>query len=110
MKGGTKQRHIPERTCIGCGRVQPKRLMVRVVRTVEGRVEADPTGKKSGRGAYLCKDWQCWDKALKRSALNRALKTELGPEDREELTRYGRAFDFESVTQSAPEADGEAGR
>ncbi len=100
---------MPERTCIGCGQVRPKRLMVRVVRTVEGTVEADPTGKKSGRGAYLCKDWNCWDKALKRSALNRALKTELSPKDRDGLIEYGRAFDFESVTQSAPEADGEAG-
>ena len=109
MKGGARPKHTPERTCVGCGQVQPKRLMVRVVRTAEGKVEADPTGKKSGRGAYLCKNWECWDKALKRSALNRALKMELGPDDREELIQYGRAFDFVSATQSAPEADGETG-
>ena len=109
MKAGARQKHVPERTCVGCGQLRPKRQMVRVVRTVEGNVVADPTGKRSGRGAYLCKDWSCWDKAIKRSALNRALKVEVSPEDREELIRYGRAFEFESVTQSAPEADGEAG-
>ncbi len=109
MKSGARPKHVPERTCVGCGQVRPKRLMVRVVRTVEGKVEADPTGKKSGRGAYLCKEWPCWDKALRRSALTRALKTELGPEDRDELISYGRAFDFVTETQSAPEADGEAG-
>lgn len=109
MNAGTRQKHVPERTCVGCGLVQPKRLMVRVVRTVEGEVAADPTGKKSGRGAYICKKWACWDKAVNRSSLGRALKTELSPTDREQLIQYGRAFDFESATQSAPEAGGDAG-
>lgn len=87
--------------------MQPKRQMVRVVRTLSGRVEVDPTGKRSGRGAYLCKKVDCWEKALQRSALSRALKAELVPEDREELLRHGRLFGAETTTQSAPEAEGE---
>lgn len=102
-----RQRHIPQRTCVGCGQVQPKRQLVRVVRTPSGRVEVDPTGKRSGRGAYLCGSCECWEKALARSALNRALKTELSAENREELLQYCRRFGAKFTTQSAPEAEGE---
>ncbi len=110
MKGqAPRQRHIPERTCVGCGLVEPKRQMVRVVRDSAGKVEVDPTGKRAGRGAYLHKDAGCWEKALQRSSLSRALKTELSPEDREQLTLYGRSLGNASVTHSAPEAEGEAG-
>ncbi|HEX2988832.1 MAG TPA: YlxR family protein [Chloroflexota bacterium] len=104
-----RQKHIPQRTCVGCGQLQAKRQMVRVVRTVEGPVVVDPTGKRTGRGAYLCKKTACWDMAMQKSSLNRALKTEVSSEDREELIRYSRLFGAESSTQSAPEADGEAG-
>ena len=89
--------------------MQPKRQMVRVVRAPSGRVEVDPTGKRSGRGAYICKRADCWEKALWRSALSRALKVELVPEDREELLAHGRLFGAETTTQSAPEAEGETG-
>ena len=108
MPGPARQKHVPERTCVGCGQTQPKRQMVRVIRTLEGRVEVDPTGKKSGRGAYLCKKGDCWDRAIQRGALSRALKIELLPEDREELLRHGRQYGGELVAQSAPEAEGEA--
>ncbi len=104
-----RQRHIPQRTCTGCGQVQPKRQMVRVVRTVSGQIEVDLTGKKSGRGAYLCKNADCWEKALQKSSLSRALKTEISPLDRDELLKYGRLFGREFTTQSAPEAEGKAG-
>ena len=110
MKGQSqRQRHIPERTCVGCGLVEPKRQMVRVVRDSEGQVQVDPTGKRAGRGAYLHKDAACWEKALQRSSLSRALKTELSQEDREQLMQYGRSLENASVTHSAPEAKGEAG-
>lgn len=94
---------------MGCGLTQPKRQMVRVVRTVSGEVVVDPTGKRAGRGAYLCKKAECWEKALLRSTLNRALKVEVRSEDRDELIRFGRQFGPEYATQSAPEAEGEAG-
>ena len=107
MKGQIpRQRHIPERTCIGCGLVDPKRQMVRVVRDPAGSVGVDPTGKRAGRGAYLHRDAACWDKALQRSSLSRALKTELSQEDREELIRFGRSLESASATHPAPEAEG----
>ena len=76
-------KHIPMRTCVGCRTVKPKQAMMRIVRTTEGRVEIDPTGKKSGRGAYLCLKRQCWETALKRRSLNQALKVPLKPEEEE---------------------------
>lgn len=63
--------------------------MVRVVRAPDGSVGVDTTGKKSGRGAYLCLQADCWQTALKRHALERALKTELSAADREALAAFG---------------------
>jgi predicted RNA-binding protein YlxR (DUF448 family) len=63
--------------------------MVRIVRAPDGAVNVDPTGKKSGRGAYLCSQPACWQAALKRHALDKALKTELSVADREALAAFG---------------------
>lgn len=79
------QGHIPERTCIACGRKLPKWELVRLVRTPEGNIEVDPKGKKSGRGAYLCGSKGCWEKGFRRGRKNRlawALKTEVSPQVR----------------------------
>ena len=84
-------RHIPQRTCVACRSQRPKREMVRVVRAPGGSVGVDTTGKKSGRGAYLCLQADCWQTALKRHALERALKTELSAADREALAAFGAA-------------------
>ncbi|MBE9524471.1 MAG: YlxR family protein [Chloroflexi bacterium] len=81
-----KQKHIPQRTCIGCRKVQAKRSMVRVVRTAQG-VQIDVTGKLAGRGAYLHQTRACWERGLK-GALARALKTELTPDDFERLNAH----------------------
>ena len=83
------QRHIPERTCVACRSLRPKREMVRVVRTAGGAVEVDPSGKKSGRGAYLCGHLECWQLALRRQALDRALKAELSAAERDALAAFG---------------------
>lgn len=83
------QRHIPQRTCVACRSERPKREMVRIVRAPDGVVSVDPTGKQSGRGAYLCLQPTCWQTALKRHALDRALKTELSAADREALAAFG---------------------
>jgi len=85
-------RHIPQRTCVGCRHINPKRALVRIVRLPTGSVEVDPTGKKSGRGAYLCPDPACWEAALEKKALDRALKVALSPEERARLLEYGRAL------------------
>src|SRR6266545_1832312 len=68
-------KHVPQRTCVGCREVLPKRKMIRLVRTAEG-VQVDPTGKLAGRGAYLHDRRECWERALK-GALAHALKTTL---------------------------------
>jgi predicted RNA-binding protein YlxR (DUF448 family) len=71
-------KHIPQRTCIACHTVRSKRELVRVVRTLENHVEADATGKKAGRGAYLCRQRECWEDVLSRDGrLEHALKMEV---------------------------------
>lgn len=81
-----KRKHIPQRTCVGCREVLSKRALIRIVRTPQG-VAVDPTGKLSGRGAYLHDRRSCWQAGLKGS-LEKALKTELNQEERETLTTF----------------------
>jgi predicted RNA-binding protein YlxR (DUF448 family) len=76
-----RQKHQPQRTCIGCREVKHKRELVRVVRTPEGKVRVDLTGKANGRGAYLCKNDSCWQKSLSKGQLARALKLTLSQEE-----------------------------
>lgn len=91
QKGAPRPKHIPQRTCIACRRSDAKRGLERLVRTAEGRVALDPSGKKAGRGAYLCDSPACWEQALKRHALERALRIEgLHPEDRATLEEHAR--------------------
>lgn len=68
---------IPYRTCIGCQERKPKKELLRIIRTPEGMIEIDETGKKSGRGAYLCYNIACWKEAVKKKRLGKALKVEL---------------------------------
>ena len=75
-----RPRHVPQRTCVACRQAKAKRQLVRVVRSVDGSVQIDPTGKKSGRGAYLCGEPDCWTGGLKRGILPRALKIDAIPE------------------------------
>lgn len=81
---GRPARHVPQRTCIVCRRQFDKRRLTRVVRTPptspsdEGGVLVDPTGKRSGRGAYLCDQAACWDKVLRHPGiLNQALNAQV---------------------------------
>jgi len=80
-----KRKHAPRRTCIACRAVRSKRELVRVVRTPEGSVVVDETGKRNGRGAYLCRQRNCWESALAQNHLERALKTTLTAEAKTEL-------------------------
>ena len=82
-----RPKHVPQRTCVACHQVKPKRELLRIVRTPLGRVEMDPTGKKSGRGAYLCANRSCWNTALKKR-LEQELETTLSQEDRVALEEY----------------------
>ncbi len=83
-----RPKHVPQRTCIACHQVKPKRELLRIVRTPEGHVEMDPTGKKSGRGAYLCATRLCWTTALQKKRLEQALETTISEEDRAALEAY----------------------
>lgn len=83
-------KHIPQRTCVACRQVKAKRELVRLVRISDGSVEVDPSGKKAGRGAYLCQGQECWEVGLKRGRLEHTLRTTLTQENREQLIRYGK--------------------
>ena len=85
-KPGTRVKHIPQRTCVGCRQVLPKRTLVRVVRGPDG-VKIDPVGKAAGRGAYVHQNRSCRERALK-GALAGALKTELTFQDRAVLLEF----------------------
>ena len=80
-----KTGHEPIRTCVACRMEAGKGLMVRIVRTAEGGAVVDVTGRASGRGAYVHADGACIEMARKRKALDRALKTQVGPEVWSEL-------------------------
>jgi predicted RNA-binding protein YlxR (DUF448 family) len=83
-----RRKHQPQRTCVACRTVRPKRELVRVVRTPEGAVIVDETGKRNGRGAYLCRQRACWEAALAQRRLDHALKTTLTPEAEAQLQEY----------------------
>lgn len=80
-----KAKKIPQRTCIGCGEVKNKKDMVRIVRSPEGNVSLDRSGKKPGRGAYVCSDAACIEKAFQSKGLERALQVKVSPETKEAL-------------------------
>ena len=75
-----KAKKVPVRMCAGCGGRFDKRDLVRVVRTPQGDVQLDLTGKMAGRGAYVCHDVECLKKARKSRALERAFSTAIPPE------------------------------
>lgn len=76
---------IPQRTCIGCGAIRNKKELLRIVRTPEQEVLLDPTGKKSGRGAYICPAVDCLEKAFKGDLLAKKLETTIAPSAKERL-------------------------
>lgn len=83
-----RARHIPERRCISCGQRAPKRQLTRIVRTPQGTVHADDTGKSSGRGAYLCGSLACWERGVRKGGLERNLQVAIGQQDRDSLLTY----------------------
>jgi uncharacterized protein len=90
-------KHVPQRTCVGCREILPKRTLIRVVRT-GGGVQIDLTGKMAGRGAYLHNKRSCWERGLKGS-LAHALKAELTGEEIETLKVF-----LATLQEEPPEA------
>ena len=86
-----RKRSIPQRMCIACREQEGKRALVRVVRAASG-VQVDPTGKLSGRGAYLHPLRGCWEKALESRGLQRALRTALTAEEIAQLRDFAHAL------------------
>ena len=82
-----KPRKIPMRMCVGCREMKPKRELIRVVRSPEGQVSLDSTGKKPGRGAYVCFNPDCLKRALKQGQLSRQLEVTLSQEVNDALTQ-----------------------
>ncbi len=85
-------KHIPQRTCVACGQVRAKRELVRLVRTADG-VEVDTSGRKAGRGAYLCPTLECWETGLRKGRLEHTLRAALTEDNRERLIKYGRELE-----------------
>ena len=83
------KKHVPHRTCVACRKVKPKRELIRLVRISDGGVEVDLSGKKAGRGTYLCAVRECWEVGLKCGRLEHALRTTLTQDNRQQLIRYG---------------------
>lgn len=88
MRKGSKP--DPQRTCVACRRVAPKRGLIRVVRNSDGNVSVDRSGRQNGRGAYLCRDLVCWARALKGRQLERSLRISINEENRKVLERTGK--------------------
>ena len=85
-------KHIPLRTCIACHQTKEKRQLVRLVHDTDGSIQIDTSGKKPGRGAYLCPATECWEAGLKGGRLEHALRTSLSQENREQLIRYSESL------------------
>ena len=84
--------------CVACRGHDAKRGLYRIVRTPEGLVEPDPTGRRNGRGAYLCGQGACWEKALASGTLARALNVEIDSDTVDMLRRYAATLPLESTT------------
>jgi predicted RNA-binding protein YlxR (DUF448 family) len=87
---------VPQRTCVACRETGGKRVFIRVVLTGEGVAEVDSSGKKPGRGAYLCGRRTCWETALKKGSLEHALRTKISAENRQELAVYAQMMPEEA--------------
>ncbi len=78
---------VPQRQCIGCGEMKNKRDLIRVLKTSDGQITIDATGRKNGRGAYLCPSMDCFKKAVKGKGLERSFKMAIPKEVYESLEK-----------------------
>ena len=104
-----RRRHVPQRTCVACRAARPKRELVRIVRTPEGTVLVDESGKRSGRGAYLCRQQVCWESALSQHKLDRALKVTVPAETIDRLREYAVELPKQLPTESEQDEEPDKG-
>jgi uncharacterized protein len=87
-----RHKHVPQRTCVACRRQFDKRRLTRIVRTPDNGVVIDLTGKRNGRGAYVCDQAECWDKIVRQaSILNNALNAQVTDEERAQIAAHSPA-------------------
>ena len=84
---------IPMRQCVGCREMKPKKELIRIIRTAENDLLVDATGKKNGRGAYICPRRECLDKAVKGKGIERSLKTAVSPDIYQDFEREMEEFE-----------------
>lgn len=82
-----KVKKIPMRMCVGCKEMKTKKELIRIVRTPENTIEIDRTGKRAGRGAYLCSSKECLQKAIKGKRLEKCLEQQIPPEVLETISK-----------------------
>lgn len=83
----SQTKKIPQRKCVGCQEMKGKKEMMRILRTEDGQVILDTTGRKNGRGAYLCYSLACFERAVKSKGLERALKAPITAQTYEDLKK-----------------------
>jgi predicted RNA-binding protein YlxR (DUF448 family) len=101
-------KHVPLRTCVACRTERPKRELVRIVRVTPTLAEVDTTGKKNGRGSYLCPAQECWHLAEKKGALNRALEMNVTSDNWKTLWTYAEGLPETKVLKRSERAAVEA--
>jgi predicted RNA-binding protein YlxR (DUF448 family) len=83
-----RPKHVPQRSCAICRQKRDKRQLTRLVRTAEAGVIVDPTGKRNGRGAYLCDQAACWDKATQTQTLDKLFATVVSEAEKTAIAAY----------------------
>jgi predicted RNA-binding protein YlxR (DUF448 family) len=96
----------PLRTCIGCGEGKPKKELLRIVKTPEGEIMLDPCGRKNGRGAYICRNAACMEKAAKTRGLDRSFRENVPQEVYARLAAEVKALAGETDTETKEEKTG----
>lgn len=91
----TTNKKVPLRKCVGCGEMKSKKEMMRVLKTTEGEFVLDATGKKNGRGAYLCFSKECLEKAVKSKGLERSFQQSIPKEVFEKLEKEMESLEIE---------------
>jgi len=88
----TTTKKVPQRSCIGCGLQKDKKSLIRIVRTGDGEYSIDSTGRKNGRGAYICPSCECLDLVIRKKGLDRSFKESVGKEVYESLAEEMKNF------------------
>lgn len=88
MMNTKRPKHVPQRSCAICRQKRDKRQLTRLVRTAEAGVVVDPTGKRNGRGAYLCDQPECWDKATQTQVLDKVFTTVVSEAEKAAIAAY----------------------